>query len=309
MDAVMNEYISNLNLGLVKEFKDMAVIPIFTPLNGPPYLTLKEAMKKDLLVITEVDESGSVGELKVKNLADIPVLLLDGEEIIGAKQNRVLNTTILVAEGTEVIIPVSCTEQGRWNYKSKRFRYSNVIAAHRVRRNKSCTVLNSLRTEGKYRSNQSAVWNNINEISIEANVYSKTSAMKDVYESMDSKLEEFIQAFPSEDDQKGLLVLINGEVEGLEVLSSSKSYKLLHENLVKSYAMEAILDENREPGKDSSKHASQFIQKAIGSSESRHKSVGYGCDHRFTGKDLVGSSLIFQNMVIHSAFFKVKQQN
>jgi len=44
----------------------------------------------------------------VANGADRPLLLLDGEELIGAKQNRILNTTVLVAAHTEVTIPVSC---------------------------------------------------------------------------------------------------------------------------------------------------------------------------------------------------------
>lgn len=309
MDEVMNEYISNLDLGPMQEFKEMAVIPLFTPVNGPVYLTLKEAMEKDLLIITEVSESGNVGELKVRNLGDIPVLLLDGEEIAGAKQNRVLNTTILVAGGLEVTIPVSCTEQGRWNYKSRRFKYSDVIAAHRVRRNKSRTVLHSLRNQGNYRANQRALWEEIDEISRDAGVHSRTSAMKDVYESLDTKLDEYKEAFPVVDNQKGLLVLINGEVAGMEVLSSSLSYRNLHENLIKSYAMEAILQENQETVKDSSKQASEFIQKAKDSNESKHKSVGYGYDHRYAGKNLVGFSLIYHDTVIHSAFFIVEMEN
>jgi len=58
------------------------------------YLTLKEALEKRLLVIKEVSAQASVPELKVINNADLPVLLLDGEELAGAKQNRVLNTTM-----------------------------------------------------------------------------------------------------------------------------------------------------------------------------------------------------------------------
>ena len=48
--------------------------------------------------------------LRVINGADRPVLLLDGEELVGAKQNRVLNTSVLVAKGARLDIPVSCVE-------------------------------------------------------------------------------------------------------------------------------------------------------------------------------------------------------
>ena len=36
-------------------------------------------------------------ELRVANLGDLPLLLLDGEQLVGARQNRILNMTVLVA--------------------------------------------------------------------------------------------------------------------------------------------------------------------------------------------------------------------
>jgi hypothetical protein len=65
------------------------------------------------------------------------VLLLDGEELAGAKQNRVLNTTILLQENSETIIPVSCTEQGRWAYATMEFSESGNIMNRSVRSKKS----------------------------------------------------------------------------------------------------------------------------------------------------------------------------
>lgn len=306
MDKVMEEYISTLDLGPVTEYNDMTVIPIFSPLTGPNYLTLKEAMEQELLLITEVDEKGSVGELWVKNLADIPVLLLDGEEIIGAKQNRVLNTSILVGAGEEIPIPVSCTEQGRWAYKSRRFSDSDDIAAHRVRRSKSVSVKDSLWNEGSYRSNQGEVWSEINKMSMEAEVHSSTRAMKDVYTSRETDLSKYMEAFPYIEKQKGILVLINGEIAGLEVVSSEKAYKLLHDKLIRSYALDAILSPEKEKHeKDAVQQALQFMDKTKKTVESRHKSVGHGCDRRYSGDKLVGSSLTVKDEVIHTVFFSL----
>src|SRR5512139_403742 len=95
MDQIVVSFLSELELGELKDFNNMAIIPLFSSTNSSPqYLSLGEAVGKGLLTVTEVSQSGTVPELKVVNKGDLPVLLLDGEELAGAKQNRVLNTTI-----------------------------------------------------------------------------------------------------------------------------------------------------------------------------------------------------------------------
>ena len=118
------------------------------------YITLKEAIGEKLIDITEIDDSGVVPEVKVKNHAEIPVLLLDGEELLGAKQNRIVNTTILLKEKSETIIPVSCVEQGRWSDTSKNFEYSDRIASYQLRNVKSASVKRSVENLGRYSSDQ-----------------------------------------------------------------------------------------------------------------------------------------------------------
>ena len=133
MEKIIGDYLSSIELGDVQQHKNMAVFPLFTSLNhGPEYLTLKEALALGVLVITEISEGGSVPNLKAINKGDLPILLLDGEELAGAKQNRVLNTTILLKEHSETVIPVSCTEQGRWSYRSAEFADSDVIMAQKL---------------------------------------------------------------------------------------------------------------------------------------------------------------------------------
>jgi hypothetical protein len=90
----------------------LTAIPILAPMHTEPeWLTLAEA--GDRVRITEISEGGSVPNLKMANLGDLPLLLLDGEQQVGIKHDRILNTTVLVAAQTEVTIPVSSVEQGR----------------------------------------------------------------------------------------------------------------------------------------------------------------------------------------------------
>jgi hypothetical protein len=89
--------------------------------NAPGYLLLDEALAAGLAAVTEISEAGSVPDLLVKNLAPSPVLILDGEELVGARQNRIVNLTILVAAQQALHIPVSSVEAGRWAAHSREF--------------------------------------------------------------------------------------------------------------------------------------------------------------------------------------------
>ena len=145
MNKTITNYLSKIEFGEIQQLKNMAIIPLFTKINKDyKYLALKEALDKELLTVKEIDHDGSVPELKVKNKAKIPIFLLDGEKLIGAKQNRVLNTSILLKAKSETIVPVSCTEQGRWSYTSDEFHDSGLVMSNKARKLKSRSVGKSL---------------------------------------------------------------------------------------------------------------------------------------------------------------------
>ena len=103
------------SLGTPQHFRHLTVFPLLHPAPREPfYLTLDETLARRCAQVTEVSKGGRVPELRLVNHGDLPILLLDGEELVGAKQNRVLNLTILAPAHSEVVIPVSCVEQGRW---------------------------------------------------------------------------------------------------------------------------------------------------------------------------------------------------
>lgn len=304
MDPIISNFLSKLEFGELRVFKNMGAIPLFTTVNhGPEYLTLKEAIEKRILPITEVSQGGSVSELKVVNKAEIPVLLLDGEELAGAKQNRVINTTILLKENSETIIPVSCTEQGRWAYISRAFESSEVMMHPIGRMRKVASVSRSLRDNLAYDSNQGEVWEEIASFSRTADVSSPTGAMRDVFESKEKGLKEYLDAFPFVPNQKGVFVMVNGMAVGFDILSNPHAYELLHQKIVKSYAIDALIRQEKVNEVPSLDKAKAFVEETAGCEEKRYESIGHGWDHRFEGKTIVGSSLVYQEKVIHMAFF------
>ena len=76
-------------------------------------------------------------ELLVENPLDADVLLYDGEELVGAKQNRILNVSVLAGAHSKLTIPVSCVEQGRWQMRSAEFAAARHTAHPRLRRRKA----------------------------------------------------------------------------------------------------------------------------------------------------------------------------
>jgi hypothetical protein len=295
-------------MGEVQVFKNMGVVPLFTPVDeSPEYLVLKEALEKNFLKITEVSQSGSVPELKVLNSSDIPVLLLDGEELAGAKQNRVLNTSILLKEKSETVIPVSCTEQRRWSYVTDKFQDSGTVMTPKLRATKAQTVATSLESSHQYRSDQGTVWDTIHNLSADADVRSQTGAMKDVFEAKKADLEAYVGTFKAKPKQRGLFVFLGGQVVGFDLISSAKAYGLLHDKLVKSYAMEAILEKAENMSAPERAQASAFLDETKACAEKKYESVGKGWDYRYEGKLVVGSGLAVEEKVIHLAFFRVAE--
>ena len=309
MEGTMREHVEAIECGETQAYKHVGVIPLFCRKPAPiEYLVLREALEKGLLAISEVSEGGHVPELKVVNNADMPVLILDGEELSGAKQNRVLNTTVLVKEHSVTIIPVSCTEQGRWSYTTNRFTDSDVLMSRNLRSVKNRAVQESLHASMGYRSDQGAIWHSIRDQAVEARVHSPTQAMKDIHEEKKEDIEQYEEHFPSLPDQKGILVMIDGEVAGLDMVSWDKAYQLLHRKLVRSYVLDAILAESKSKRKPSSEKAQVFLKGMLDCEVKRFESVGHGWDLRFEGKRMFGSALEYRDSIIHMAcFHKAKQ--
>ena len=314
----LQNHLEGLTFGDIKTHENMSMVPLFSKEGGgPDYIVLKEALEKGALKVSEISTGGSVGELKVKNKGKKDVLILDGEELQGAKQNRVLNTTILIAAKSEEIIPVSCTEQGRWAYESAVFADSGNVMSPNIRSAQSAAVARSLkrsnentRSHMRYGSNQSETWDNINRVAMEAEVHSETGAMSDIFKEREKDINNYLEAFDSFDNQIGLAVIIDSKVMGLDTLSKPVAYKTVHKKLIKSYAMEALLTREKKTEDGLSHNAVElFIDQAKKATESEYESVSLGNSIRLKGDRIVGSALEHNETIVHSAFFRFEEYN
>lgn len=317
MNKNIIEFIDAIKFKNVREFNSIAVLPMFLEKqSGLLYVTLDEAISSGWLKITEVDEHGHVPELIARNISDNLILIIDGEEVIGAKQNRILNTTVLIDKKSELKIPVSCVEQGRWNYVSKEFTSSENVLNYKTRVVHSAILKENLKKNRIYYSDQGQIWDEVDLLSKDLKVKSNTGAMKDVYKTYDQKLNEYINNFPLEEEQCGIFVFLDGKVAGFDLVSRPQAYKYLHKKILRSYCMEAIrLDSVRkeEMGSNSNQkqpvvsidRAKYFIEEIKQCNENHFKAIGLGEDYRYESKYIIGSALVYEKTPVHMSFFKL----
>ena len=178
------------------------------------------------------------------NGADRPLLLLDGEELIGAKQNRILNTTVLVAAHTEVTIPVSCVEQGRWGYRGRQFRQGDASLYASLRAKKAAWVSQSLRVGRGHTADQAGVWDDLACRASELDVDSPTGAMRDLYARHEADIGAARQALAAQPSQVGALVYMSDRWAGLDLLAGPGLFGRAWPRLCAGYVADAI---GREP--------------------------------------------------------------
>jgi hypothetical protein len=307
--------LASLVPGAPVTFENLTMVPLLVapehraPRRTPPYFTLDDALSAKACEITEVSEHGSVPELRVINRGPEPVLIVDGEELIGAKQDRVVNLTILVAAQADLTIPVSCVEAGRWRARSRTFASAPraQYAAGRAKRMSQVTA--SIRDIGARHADQADVWHGIAEKSARLGASSPTSAMEAMYLDHGARLDRFVQALPPLDRQSGALFAVNGEIVGLDVFDRPETLRKLLPKLVRSVALDAIdrqlVDAPRAKRLDVNAAVPYFI--AALSSARAHVSpaLGMGDDVRLSAPGLTGAALVVDGVVIHASGFVV----
>ena len=276
--------------------ENMAIIPLKTEKPYIDMLTLKKGLELGLVKVKEC-ETSTVSTLIVENNAVTPLILIDGEEVVGGDQNRLVNSTILVGAGSKMKIPVSCTEKGRWAYKSE-FKQSDYIANLNTRIAKE----HASRTHHHY---QDVIWSSINSLEAENDYCSPTSAMEESYENLKIDHGKIIKEFNVEAGQNGVMIMVDGEIKGFELFLNPEIYKEFHEKILKSYLIDSKID--NKTFTINTDAAREVILNAFESSFEKRESIGLEEAFEFENDEGIGSLCTFKDEIIHLSYFtKIK---
>ena len=302
----LQEEFSRIEIGRSSEYRNLILFPLTrrsVPVPETDYLLLEDGIAQGKVRVTELHAGGSVPELRLENNAELPVLLVDGEELVGAKQNRVLNLTILAPAKHTTVIPVSCVEAGRWKMESIDLSVADHVMYSLGRGERMTQVTASMRSNGTRKSDQGAVWRDIAAKATRLKASSPTGAMSAIYERHASTVEEFTRAFAWEEGQCGLAFAIAGRIVGLEIFDHPEVMRRFFRKLVRSYALDAL---DAAPGENepASVEAVCALVTQIATARSfAEQALGIGKDVRFTGPKIGGAALWAHERYVHICAF------
>ena len=305
--------LEELDLGSAQTFRNLTVVPLVRRSRAggedeaSPYLTLDEAIARELLFISELPGAASVPELQAENRGDLPVLLVDGDQLVGAKQNRIINLTILVPPGRTIVIPVSCVEAGRWRFTGDRFRPADHTLYAEAKAEKLRHVSASLEASGRATSDQGAVWDSIRVKIASMDAAAPTEAMADIYKRHEGSVEEYARAIQAVPGQVGAVFTINGQIAGLEFFSHSPMFAKHFRKMLRGFGLDAVDAAKDSDGRADGSTARSFVDQiadALATSARTFPGVGLGETVRINNDDVIGAALVVEGGPVHLTGFR-----
>ena len=108
MTDTIKTYLTKIQIGAEQSFKNLSIFPLLSDYFIPfDYLTIDDAVSKDLVEVLEIQKNGSAPRHKVVNKSDQIILIYDGKNLAKTKNQRNIVTSILVPANETVVIPAS----------------------------------------------------------------------------------------------------------------------------------------------------------------------------------------------------------
>ncbi|MGI6417647.1 MAG: ARPP-1 family domain-containing protein [Thermoguttaceae bacterium] len=300
--ARLRDLVGVLQIGAPLHHESLTVFPLIWPDPcEPAYTLLEPAIEAGTALVEEVSENGDVPHLGVTNNGPLPILIPEGEVLVGAKQNRVVNVTVLVAAHCRFRLPVSCVEQGRWRYQRRDFR-GQYAAPPSIRSKKLRSVQRNRRECGEARSDQGEVWNDVAACLDRMGVDSQTASLADGYASAETRLRECREKLVLPKESAGLLVARHGKIVGMDLFGSPRIFHHIKPRLMDAYLLDSLHDQGRSR-KAKPDAAREFLHQAVARACPRVPALGEGIELEIQAEEFVGSALLYGDQLCHLAAF------
>ncbi|MGH9039572.1 MAG: ARPP-1 family domain-containing protein [Acidimicrobiia bacterium] len=280
----------------------LLLFPVFTAAaSAPPYVCGPQIEADNLLHVHEKEGGGAaVPELVLTHGAGLPLLLLEGETMLGARQNRTLNVTVLCLPDVPATLPVSCVEAGRWGAARPTTRSPN-IAPSGLRAAKTRSVGDSMRARAAKFSDQGEVWAHVGAYSDRHAAASPTAALEDVAQSIGPQIDALVAELRPADGQRGVIVAAGEHIVSLDLFDKPETLALYWDGLVAGYAVEAI---GTTPPMLSEADARAFVDRVLGAPATDAPGVALGTELHLADGRLTGSALAWEGSLVHVAAFE-----
>ena len=265
--------------------------------SDPGYVSLDEAMRRGLLRISE-KPAAIVPGLEEENVGDRPVLILAGEILVGGKQNRILQSDVLLpGHSGRRDVSAFCVEHGRWTPDEKEFRSVGAMAPAPIRQSAA----------GKTAEAQSDVWRSIAALGRAAapGAASPTQSLHDVLEDPKVAAESAVRASGLRgslpEGTVGMIAVANGSIYSVDLFSSTVLFGKYVEKLTR-----AVVTGAPEPGYYkgiTDPDIEGFLRAAREADTSYSGSAGLGTRVEIEGSGVHGEALVLERSIVHTALF------
>jgi hypothetical protein len=264
-------------------------------------------MQNGGLIITEATEGGVVGRLLAVNATDSFLLLTDADVLIGAKQNRIINKSMLLAPNSKTLIDVSCIERLRWNYTSGNFSSPGSSADHDLRKAKASSMSARKNEATEMRGNtQGTVWSHINNRMMDENFSERTESYHE-YAKHHYNLEKakFPECNPAH-GCNGIAVVADSKVQCIDIFGNAEAYSYYF-RMVRDSAFRTARREKQTKAIDM--HEAYFkVVDALDSLEAAERKedkqyAGAGLFTQAEMEHLISFELTMEGQMIHQAVF------
>ena len=216
--------LAQVRIGPPQNLGAVTALPLFGPATPLDADLLEEATAEGRSDVGEVAERGVVKRVLVTHRGTRPLLLVDGEHVQGAKQDRVFNSSVVVAPGATTELPVSCVERGRWRYTQSNLSASRTTLSSVARSRKLRRVTESTLSGRSYDADQGAVWRDVDDYLERSRVRSPTASYFDGYRSRQRRIESQLRSLEPQPGQVGLAVYLGSRLITLDVFGSPSLY-------------------------------------------------------------------------------------